>query len=437
MTARRLDVAFLYEYQARELDVASAVAMYLRQRKAVVEILQWPSEFARAITQGCPRLVILPYCYDDKNYADLLPYWRSARFFNMSWEQLYYLGNRKAKTPRGAFTTQYVIHHAWSGEYASFLEASGIPKKNIFLNGQPAYTLYDEPYKLYFPSRAELARRYGLDAGRRWIFFPENYNWAFYSAATLESFRRNGQTGENIRVMREFCETSLREVLDWCASVVAGGEVEIILRPRPSTPLKDFINFVSRELKEIPMHLHILREESVREWILASDVVISSHSTTLIEAALADRPVCILEPQSIPLLLQVEWHNLLPHLRTKEEFLEFCNSVSTVHDPRLAGWARRTMMSRGDAIQNLADFISGIIRNVPDPKEEVPRKVAFSYRKWVPPAWVWSVYRKVKQKVRYSDTNGVEPDYAHDVITKKAMDRRISTWKGIALRDLP
>ena len=51
--------------------------------------------------------------------------------------------------------------------------------------------------------------------------------------------------------------------------------------PRPVTPLADFRSAVQRVLTDIPEHLHIIKDESVREWIINSDVVVTSYSTSL------------------------------------------------------------------------------------------------------------------------------------------------------------
>jgi hypothetical protein len=160
---REVDVVYLYEHAARELDVACAVTARLRAAGIRVEIVHWPTGFPHAVTQIRPRLVVLPFCYTEDSYEALLAYWRESIFFNLTWEQLFYSGNQQAKTPRGEFARRHVFHHAWSEMYQSFLMDAGLAGKNIFLNGQPAYTLYDEPYRGYFPSRVELAERLRLD----------------------------------------------------------------------------------------------------------------------------------------------------------------------------------------------------------------------------------------------------------------------------------
>lgn len=426
-----IDLVYLYEHAARELDVACAVTAGLRQRGVRVEIVHWPTGFPGVVNRIWPRAVALPFCYTEQSYEALLAYWCQAIFFNLTWEQLFYLGNQTAKTPRGEFALQHVSHHAWSEPYAAFLRASGVPEQFIFLNGQPAYALYDEPYRQNFISRAELAARYQLDPMRRWIFFPENYNWAFYSQATLESFIANGQSPEDVRIMREFCDMSLKVVLQWCNQAAQEENIELILRPRPSTLRQEFDAFVSRVLQEIPAHLHIIQEESVREWILASEVVISSHSTSLIEAALAGKKIYILEPLPIPSALHVDWHDLVVRIRTDREFLRVCAGSDFGDAQSLAEWARKTFLSQGDAIHRLVDYLADLAHGKIEVPPSAPRQAAVPSLRWIPPAWLWALYRRTKQFLRFPATRGIESEFVKDVFSPNELETKIGQWANV------
>jgi len=426
---RNVDVVYLYEHAARELDVACAISARLRKEYSVdVEVIHWPTGFPNAVTRIRPRLVVLPFCYTEISFEALLAYWREARFFNITWEQLFYIGNQKAKTPRGEFALNHVIHHAWSRYYADFLIKSGLSEKRIFLNGQPAYTLYDEPYRTYFCSRADMAERYHLDPSRRWIFFPENYNWVFYSEATIKQFVDGGQSPSDIHAMREYCERSLAEVIQWLSDAARDGQCEVIIRPRPSTTLDEFRSVVERNVQEFPAHFHVIQQGSVREWILASDIVFSSHSTSMIEAAVAGKPVFMVEPYKIPAALKVDWQDLLSHVQTRSQFLEICFGNSRTMDDRLAKWAQETLMSCGDSIANLAGFIASLLDVNADVPSPPSLKVATPTLRWIPPARLWSLYRRLKQGTRHLSTSGVEPLFVKDVVQPKEIEDAIQRW---------
>lgn len=433
-----VDVVYLYEHAARELDVACAIAAILeREHDMSVRVVHWPSGFSRVEHHIRPHLVVLPYCYAEENYTFLLAKWRVPLFFNASWEQLFYPGNLISKTPHGPFAIEHVFHHSWSIDYASFLKEQGIEEDRIFINGQPSYALYDEPYRHYFTSRAELAAQYGLNTSSRWIFFPENYNWAFYTDLKLAYFIEQGQSPEDVYAMRDFCKRSLAETIQWCAWLAEREDVEIIIRPRPSTTMDEFLRAPKEILANLPPRLHIIQEGSVREWILTSDVVVSSYSTSLIEAAVAGKSVYMLEPYPIPESLRVGWHDHLPHLKSYDEFLARC-ILSTEVDSPLGRWARQNLMSNGDAIHRMADFIARLLQETlalpPSPSWEtaVPDP---DYRRYIQ---LRRIYRKARYLLGIPKIEPVSPEYLKDVKNVEEINERIQKWKDLlytSLRD--
>ncbi|MBE0670195.1 MAG: hypothetical protein IH588_06390, partial [Anaerolineales bacterium] len=423
----------LYEHTARELDVACAVAAILEKDYHLsVEIVQWPTGFPGVVTKIRPRLVILPFCYFDQSYRMMLAYWRKSIFLNLTWEQLFYLGNQKAKMPRGDFPLKHVLHHSWSDEYADFLVKAGIPREHIFVNGHLAYALYDEPYRQYFSSRKDLADRYHLDPLLQWIFFPENYNWAFYSAATVQKFIENGQSPDDVKVMQDYCTQSLREVLIWCDVAAREGQVEIILRPRPSTSIEDFLAFVKSVLSKTSVRFHIIQQESVREWILASDIVVSSHSTSLIEAAIAGKYVSMVVPFSVPSQLHVGWHDFLPQIHTQNEFIQLVR-LNKLKNHALEHWARSTMMKTGDAIYDLAMYLVKLLHNEIEIPPSLPQKNVIFWFKVIPPAWIWAFYRRLKLFLRHPASGGMDPEYAKDYVPRSGIRARIQKWTQLLI----
>jgi surface carbohydrate biosynthesis protein len=425
-----VDIVYFYEHASRELDVACAVAAILEREYGLsIKIVHWPVGFPAIEDRIRTHLVVLPFCYTEDYYTLVLAKWRKALYFNVSWEQLFYSGNLKAKTPRGRFATKHLLHHAWSEMYADFLMKQGIDERDIFVNGQPAYKLYDEPYRNYFKSRTDLAAEYGLDPTRRWILFPENYNWAFYTQTKLEQFVKEGQSPAEVNAMREFCDRSFTETVLWCDEVASQENVELVIRPRPSTTLNDFQEAINRIFPDRSSRIHIIQDESVREWILASDIVVSSYSTSLIEAAIAGRAVYMLEPYPIPDPLRAEWHALLPHIRTGKEFFDACSydtDYKTGH--RLGQWARQSMMGRGDSIRRLAEYLVQLHRERAALSPAIPWKVLAPNIKdrWF--TWLRLPYRRVKRLLFRHKISRVPQAYVKDVKDEAEIHTMIRKW---------
>jgi surface carbohydrate biosynthesis protein len=431
-----IDILYMYEHVARELDVACAVKCIAEQHYDIrIELVQYPYGLPQAFGKFRPLVVVVPFFYDEPRptYFSCLLEWRKSVYLNLAWEQLLYEGNRGAKTPRGELACNHVIHQAWSDSFADYLQEQGIPEEHIFVNGNLVYTLYEEPYRQGFEQRIDLALKYQLDSTKRWIFFPENYNWAFYPKGKLESFIQQGLDRDEVFALKSFCRLSLEEVIKWCSAVASHGNVEFIVRPRPSTPLNDFRAVVRQIIPAIPDRLHFIKEGSVREWIMASDIVISSYSTSLIEAAIAGRTTYMLEPYPILESLCMDWHDLVTHIKTQSEFENAClNRLEIEEDNRLGTWARTTMMAQGDSIWNLVDFLDRICRGeIRCPPFPTRKSATPPGRSWAP-TWLLFEYRRIcwKRKRRHAATQ-ISHSYEKDVLSHIEIERGINKWRQV------
>ena len=430
----KVDVVLLYEHVARELDVLCAVKWLLVNQYGLrVEIIHQPYGVPSALQKFWPSVVAVPFCYFNfqRDYPCLFD-WFPATFVNLAWEELFYSGNQKAKLPRGRFETQHILHQAWGEFFADLLQQQGVPRRNIFLNGHPAYKLFDPPYRAYFATRNELASRYGLDTHKRWIFFPENYNWAFYQNWRLDEFQQaGGLERAHLDAMVRFTRESFTQVMRWCHALALSNDVELIIRPRPLTPLDDFRAAMLQVVPDLPPAIHITKAESVREWILASEVVVSSYSTSLIEAGVAGKPAFMAEPCPLPEVLMVDWQQSVPRLRTLAEFEAACRSATTsTHHNQVGLWARTTMLSRGDPIANLARFLADVhLGRVARPPRPGYGSLTFKKeRAWVPD-WIWfQQQRRAGYEQRRAQPQDISPFYEMDRFQPHEIEARVQRW---------
>ena len=364
MARKRTDVVLFVEHVARDLDVATAVK-YLadRQHGVAVEIASIVMHRQSVLAKYEPRVVALPYGISASAYgmSDILRAWPDSAYVSLSCEQIFRKHQLAVKAPQDSFAREHLLHHAWGDFYASYLKQRGVPEDNIFVNGNPTYALYKAPYVAYFESRNGLGDRFGLDPGKRWIFVPENYGAAFGSDRAV---RRpvEGGLGEAEEV-HKFAVDSLREVARWWSLAAEANTAEVIIRPRPATPREDLRQACQEFVGRLPESLHFIKDGTVREWILASDVVASSYSTTLIEAAVASKPIWMLAPTPFPESMHTEWHQLVPKVDSLSGFLDLVNSREPVANWQpLQAWAEREMLSHGEPITQLADFLAKVAR---------------------------------------------------------------------------
>lgn len=429
---RSIDFAIVYQHVPRELDVACAVASIARREYGLtVEIVQWPCGVPEALGRFRPRLVVLPFCYYWGFFHNLLAEWRTAIFLNLAWEQLLYDGNRGGKTPSGEFALKHVIHHAWNEDYAQYLRGLGIPSENLLLNGHPGYQLYLPPYRTFFKDRSALAQKYGLDPARRWVFFPENYNWAYYDETVLSDFIRAGTKAEDVTTMRDYCRQSLRAVLLWLDALAQDSRFEVLVRPRPLTPLADFRRVVTAIAPELSPKLRFSKGESVREWILASDVTVSSYSTSLIEAGVAGKPSYMFEPSPLPAVMHAAWHDRMPRVRSVAELEVACAGESALPANRIGDWAREFMLGRGDPIWRIADIVAGYLSPGACVPPVAPRRSITAPGRLRLPSWLLYEYRRLRYRRQRRDPASVAHEiYRHssDIVSASEIECRIGMW---------
>jgi len=356
---KNISILWLVEHLAREMDVA-CIAKYLLEENYGIDVtIKHIYLHANQLLQKYnPQIIVYPFFYKKTDLAieDFIKKWPDAVHFNLAWEQLHYKAHLKIKAPQDEFVQKRVIHHAWGKFYRDFLLLNHVPLKNILLNGNPIYQLYKKPYRNYFKDRSELAKKYKLDNQVKWVFIPENYRWAFLPHSKIEKFSREGLNRAIIDKLKIFSEKSLVKLLKWCKSASQLPDTEIIFRPRPSTRQSLIQNFYQNNFGAPPKNLHFIKNESVREWIISSDLILSSISTSLIEAAIAGKSAYIIEPIPIPDLLYCNWYQYIGHIKTEKDFLLACQKIGSGSSNRLKKWAQEEMLNNGDPIWKLADF---------------------------------------------------------------------------------
>jgi surface carbohydrate biosynthesis protein len=363
---RRVDVLWLVEHVDRELDVAIACAIEVERRFGLtVEIANYYTDFEHLMGGVVPDVVLVPFFFsaDDIGSKQYATRWPDAALIDLRWEQILYKVNQSLKRVRGDAARRSVWHVAWSEESAAEAIAQGVQPDKVLLTGHPLFSLYEPSYRGAFVPRSELAQRHGLSLEKRWLFFPENYRWAFVKDNSMRKLeaRGTGVAANDLADLRAYCRDSLHDALLWLDRVARDEGWEVIFRPRPSTNTEDLQALVAKALPDRPPRLHVVKDHSVRDWTLASDHVMSSFSTSLIEAALAGKPINTVSPAPVPELLRYEWCALVHDVATADAM------AAALRDPAnrapmapLAAWARRRFQPRGTPIVVLAENIGRI-----------------------------------------------------------------------------
>jgi surface carbohydrate biosynthesis protein len=353
---------FLVEHIDRELDVVTCLMQKLESRHGVTsKARNYYRDFKETLGSLNPKVVVFPFFYGADHLQPIryATTWPRARLVNLGWEQVLNKLDLGMKTPRDDVSRSKVLHLCWTLKHRDFMTKNGIPLDHLPVTGSPVMKLYDGLYRNYFKSRDQLATLYQIDRTKKWVLFPEAYQFAFYSDHDL-NFLEVYQKGDLgfMNHAKAYSERSLRQLFIWVSELIDDNTI-FILRPRPSTTQDQMLNFMQRAVPNPNANLRIIKTETVREWILAADHVISSHSTTLVEAALAGKPIHRFSPEDYPEALALEWHNLVPLLADRETFLHAINNPATERTgAALAEWARGQFLLAGDPFDAITDSIA-------------------------------------------------------------------------------
>jgi hypothetical protein len=140
----------------------------------------------------------------------------------------------------------------------------------------------------------------------------------------------------------------------------------------------------------------------------------------------------MLEPYPLPVSLRQEWHELLPHLTTEREFLDIVLHASADNvSKRLEEWARSAMLSRGDPIGNLVDYMARLCQGEIQPPPIPSRKSVTLAGPFPLPSWMRYEYGKLRARLfpfEEIPLDRVEPEYRYDVACQGEIDGRVSKW---------
>jgi hypothetical protein len=211
---------------------------------------------------------------------------------------------------------------------------------------------------------------YGLKTEKPWVLFPENFSAAFLTRSHVRHRLRHGYNERDLIEYIAFSRQSFQEIMRWCGLAAREGHVEVIVRPRPAMPEESFVEAARAAMGSLPKrNLHFIKQGDVRSWVFAADLVVSSFSTVLVEAAAARRRALLLRPLPIPPSAWSMWHESAAGVETCDEFLQALRNVRSLpKESTLERWTDETLMSQGDAIENLARTLADVVhgrRRVP------------------------------------------------------------------------
>lgn len=321
---KEVDVIFFVEHKDRELESIELICSKLKEQGIKTIIL---STFFHLIHLYFyrPKIVVFPYLMSQKDWPVELVYSLysdNIKYINMNWEQLLSTVNQEYKKPQDKFVKEQVIQLSWDKNFGDdFLVKNGVKEENIKIVGNLAnellYNLLDKKNEW----RDFISKEFELDINKKWLFMPMNYGWAFASDKLILGKISAGYDENIAWKYRAYSQKCLKEFVYFIEKLSKEYTYEIIIRPHPSIIEEQYKEVFIEEIGYIPKNIYLNKAHSIREWIIASDIIGSSWSTSVWDAYNVGKPVFLFTPFKRPEWLNVWWNDVVVNLEKYDEIL--------------------------------------------------------------------------------------------------------------------
>ena len=321
---KKVDVIFWVEHKDRELDSYKEVAKILKEKYNLTSLIISNFFHSYLLWIYKPKLIIWNNLTDNKGWPDGF-IWNLYKddlvYISHRWEQLLSPINFKFKAPKNNFEKKKVKLFAWNEDFKNYLISYGVKKENIFVVGNIANNILFNMKNKKNEFREKLSNEFNLDKEKKWLFLPMNYNWAFFTDEMVKSRIKRGYDKKIAREYREYAKKCLREFV-FFIDELSKKDFEIILRPHPSITEDDYKKVFKDILGYIP-NILINKSYSIREWIIASDIIGSSWSTSVWDAYQIGKKAFYFTPYKRSTWLDTFWMKEVSNIKNIKEFEEF------------------------------------------------------------------------------------------------------------------
>lgn len=289
------EVIIVYENIVREYDNALLLKAELTRRGYRVKILYKLDMLFRTRKNV---IYVLPNCYNDVNY-DAYKYRLNAQFgsfVSMQYEQV--LSKRIEKTevhiPKGKAKEIELL--SWGNNCYQRLLQKGIDKERMRICGAVQLDFLREEFEGFYLNRHEMARKYNLDENKKWLLYISSFSYVDNAIITKYTALELNDN-DFVREFTELSTKSQKDTLDWFEQMIRENDDIIIIYRKHPVESKSVI--LNRLVKKYPEKFRDISELSVKQWIYASDLLLTWFSTSAAEAYMAKKPLLLIRPYPI------------------------------------------------------------------------------------------------------------------------------------------
>lgn len=289
---REYDFVFVCESKVRELESCCLIGQELENRGYSVGIINWWMPQIYLDYEPVSAKVLMSHAvYKDESLNRELSYVKGeTKVINMQWEQIY---SEKELTSNVSpwkmeGNVKKVIHLSWGKEnHDKLVNYDSIPEENIKVVGSVTMDFLNPKLRDYFFSRDEIVEKYHIPTNKKICLFISSFS--------LVDLPENIQESE-FNEFRTLQVNSHKEIISWIDRLLClRDDITFIYRPHPA----EADNSLVLELEKKHSNFRCIRELSVKQWIVVSDVIYNWFSTSIAETYFAGKTCFMLRPYQI------------------------------------------------------------------------------------------------------------------------------------------
>lgn len=292
-----IDFLFIYEHKAREMENLCLIKNELDIRGYSSRFLNVWDLALKKQPKIKAKVVVMP-AFMEESVIDYYIYSIAGnvkKIINLQWEQLYSeiedTAVNSIRSIKGI--AKQAVHISWGDNNTKYLIKNGVKPKNIALTGPVHMDFLRDCLKKYYLSRDELLSAHNIDCNKKICLFISSFLTADESQHILDYTLDKVENKEKYKKMHLINVQSQKIILDWIQRLLDEDEnLVFIYRPHPSERDSSFLNDISNKYN----NFKILRDHSVKQWILCCDKIYSWYSTSIVEAFFANKVCGILRP---------------------------------------------------------------------------------------------------------------------------------------------
>lgn len=322
---QNVDFLFEYEVKNRELDSVCLLGAYLENKGySVAYVNSWQS-LETLPPKYDAKVMVISACYDDGTYNYFTSHAESFdKVVNLQWEQVLVNSETTGKKDSSwnySGTALRTRHICWGAENQQYLmEKFHISPEYLRVCGYLPLDFYRSELKSLSIDRQTLFTENGLDPEKKTLLFISSFSLC----GLPQSEEPKGESSE-IAEIKACSYESQQEIVEWFVRLAkAHPELQIVYRPHPAETSNPKLLALA---KEYP-NFHVISRESIRNWIMACDVLCNWQSTSMIELFASGKQVHLLRPVAIPFLYEMPIFQE-GHYRAIDNYADFEKSVLT------------------------------------------------------------------------------------------------------------